>query len=184
VFTIRKEIPTDIDAREALLDTCFGQTRHTKTSERLREGRLPARNLALSATAADRLIGTVRLWHISAGYKGGKLSCPALLLGPLAVSPEYQSLGVGSALMHASIEAATLLGHRAILLVGDAPYYARFGFSAEKTNALYLPGPFARERFLALELVPKALEDVQGLIAATGQLTSMPNALSQLPQAA
>ena len=54
------------------------------------------------------------------------------------------------------------LGHRAILLVGDAPYYARFGFSAEKTGSLAMPGPYERHRLLALELVEGALDGARG----------------------
>ena len=78
MVTIRHERPSDIAAREALLNQCFGGARFTKASERLREGRLPAEGLSFVATDRGRLAGTVRLWHVSAGP--GR---PALLLGPL-----------------------------------------------------------------------------------------------------
>jgi predicted N-acetyltransferase YhbS len=93
----------------------------------------------------------------------------ALLLGPLAVDPSVKSAGIGSALMHHAIAEARRLGHRAILLVGDAPYYARFGFSAEKTGRLAMPGPYERHRFLALELADGALDGATGVLKATGR---------------
>ena len=149
MITIRDERPTDIPAREALLDACFGEARHAKTSERLREGRKAADGLSLVLTMDGRLVGTVRLWHVGAGPDR-----PALLLGPIAVDPALQGLGLGAKLMRAALERAAARGHGAVLLVGDAPYYARFGFSAALTERLRLPGPYERERFLALELRP------------------------------
>ncbi|MCY1559456.1 hypothetical protein D9M68_964990 [compost metagenome] len=71
-------------------------------------------------------------------------------------------------MLHA-ISEAKRLGHKAILLIGDAGYYGRFGFSAEKTGALSMPGPYERHRFLALELVPGALDDAAGTLKATGR---------------
>jgi predicted N-acetyltransferase YhbS len=161
-FAIRAERASDVAAREALLDACFGHDRHLRTCQRLRDGRAPAEGLAFSAVARGRLVGTVRLWHVSAG------GIPALILGPLAVASSCRKLGVGAALMNHALAAATARGHRAVLLLGDAPYYARFGFSAEKARELQLPGAFERERLLALELVPGALDGGWGMIAATG----------------
>lgn len=94
---------------------------------------------------------------------------PALLLGPLAVDPALKSAGIGSALMRHAVAEATRLGHCAILLVGDAAYYGRFGFSAEKTGAMSMPGPYERERFLALELVEGALADAGGTLRPAGR---------------
>lgn len=93
----------------------------------------------------------------------------ALLLGPLAVDPALKSTGIGSALMRHAVAEAARLGHRAILLVGDAPYYGRFGFSAEKTGALAMPGPYERHRFLALELASGALDGAQGPLRPAGR---------------
>ena len=165
MIQIRAEHHHDVGARERLLDACFGANRRTKTSERLRAGRLPARGLAFSATRAGRLVGTLRLWHVEAGN-----GIPALLLGPLAVDPALQRHGLGRVMMHAALGRAEALGHGAVLLVGDAPYYARFGFAEERTAGLTLPGPFARARFLGLELKPGALEGAAGLVRATGVL--------------
>jgi predicted N-acetyltransferase YhbS len=90
------------------------------------------------------------------------------MLGPLAVESTSRKLGAGTALMEHALAAATARGHRAVILLGDAPYYARFGFSAQRMAELSLPGPFERDRLLGLELVPDALEGARGMIVATG----------------
>ncbi|MGB3390091.1 MAG: N-acetyltransferase, partial [Pseudaminobacter sp.] len=99
----------------------------------------------------------------------GEGDVPALLLGPLAVDPAWKDHGLGSALMRHAIAQARRLGHRAVLLVGDAPYYARFGFSADKTGRLAMPGPYERHRFLALELVEGALDGAHGVLKPCGR---------------
>ena len=170
VIQIRDEFHRDVEAREALLDRCFGSSRLEKTCERLREGRLPARGLSLVAEEIGRVIGTVRLWHVSAGPHH-----PALMLGPLAVDPTRQGLGLGGALVQQSLARATALGHDAVLLVGDAAFYERFGFSSRPTGSLRLPGPYESGRFLARELRPGALEGARGLVAATGPLEERPD---------
>jgi len=133
-----------------------------RTCQRLRDGRAPAEGLALSAVRQGRLVGTVRLWHVSVG------GIPALMLGPLAVEASSRQLGVGAALMDHALAVAKARGHRAVILLGDAPYYARFGFSAAKTGGLSLPGAFERDRLLGLELGEGALDDAWGMIAPTG----------------
>jgi predicted N-acetyltransferase YhbS len=165
MIRIDREAPAEAGAREALLDLALGRRRRKRTSERLRDGRLPAEGLCFSAkTKNGRLIGTVRLWPVSAGRER-----PALLLGPLAVHPAYRNRGVGSTLVRAAIEKAAALGHRAVILVGDEAYYKRFGFSRVLTEHLRLPGPFERDRFLAFELIPAALRDARGMVVATGE---------------
>jgi len=161
-FAIRAEQSSDIAARERLLDACFGEGRHARTCQRLRDGRAPAEGLAFSAVRQGRLVGTVRLWHVDAGGRA------ALVLGPLAVDPSCRELGVGGALMRAALAEAAARGHGAVILLGDAPYYARFGFTADKMAALALPGPFERDRLLGLELRDGALDGAAGLIVATG----------------
>jgi predicted N-acetyltransferase YhbS len=164
MITIRRELGKDAAAREALLDLGYGAVRFSKVSHRLREGRLPAAGLAFVACDHGRLIGTVRLWDVAAG--DGR---PALLLGPLTVHPSHRHRGVGSALMRHALAAAARLGHRAVMLVGDAAYYERFGFSTKKTRSLWLPGRYDAHRFLALELSPGALDGAIGLVRATGR---------------
>lgn len=162
--TVTGETAADSAGREALLDRAMGPGRKRKSSEKLRRGRRPSEGLAFVARdGAGRVVGTVRLWDVGIGDRA------ALLLGPLAVEPSLKGAGVGSALMrHAAAEAARL-GHKAILLVGDAAYYERFGFSAEKTGPLAMPGPYERHRLLALELEPGALDGARGVLMPSGR---------------
>jgi predicted N-acetyltransferase YhbS len=140
----------------------MGLERFARTCERLREGRLPARGLSFVADDSGEIVGTVRLWHVAAGDR------PALMLGPLAVDCARRSAGVGGALMRHALGKANALGHEAVLLVGDAPYYRRFGFSCDPVAGLDLPGPVDRARFLGLELSPGALEGASGMVRPTG----------------
>ena len=167
---IRNEIPADVEARDDLLDRVWGPSRFGKTAERLREGRKPAAGLSFVAEHDGTIVGTVRLWHVSAGP--GR---PALLLGPLAIDEATRCRGIGGALMGRAITAAWRRKHRAVLLVGDAAYYQRFGFSAEKTGGLWLPGPYDRHRLLACELMPGALDGAGGLVTATGKAAPAPS---------
>jgi hypothetical protein len=169
-FAIRAEKASDVVAREALLDAAFGENRHARTCQRLRDGRAPAEGLALSAVVRGKLVGTVRLWHVSAG------GVPALALGPLAVDSAFRKLGAGAALMTCALAAARARGHRAVLLLGDAAYYGRFGFSAAKTAELMLPGAYEQERLLGIELVPGALDGAWGMIVPTGGSLPKPKA--------
>jgi predicted N-acetyltransferase YhbS len=166
MLTIRHERQGDIAVREAILDQAFGEERFRKSSERLREGRLPAEGLSFVATEHRRVIGTARMWGVDLG-NGAR----ALLLGPVAVACDAQRRGIGAALVKRALRSARKLGYDAVVLVGDAPYYGRFGFSAGKTGALAMPGPFEPQRLLALELVAGALDGVQGVIAPAAQPT-------------
>lgn len=171
-FTIRGEAAADVAVREALLDAAFGPARFLKTCERLREGRAPAPGLALVATDVnDDLIATVRLWPILAGGRA------ALLLGPLAVAEHARSVGIGGAMINESLTRAKRLGHRAVLLVGDEPYYRRFGFERRFAERLVMPGPVERARFLGLELAPGALDGARGrVLPASAPAYDLPRA--------
>ncbi len=160
MISIRQEQRSDVAAREALLDAAYGDVRFEKPSERLRQGRSPADGLSFVATESDRIVGTVRLWDILAGP-----DCPALLLGPLAVHPDSRNRGIGSALMRRALAAARRRSHGAVLLVGDASYYSRFGFSVEKTGSVHLPGLKNQPRLLGCELKLGALESARGTIS-------------------
>ena len=174
-IAVRAETAADAPARDALIDRAMGPNWRRKASHRLRRGRRPSEGLAFVAVdEAGGIAGTVRLWDVRAGDGG----IAALLLGPLAVDPAMKSAGIGSALMRHAVAEARRLGHHAVLLVGDAPYYARFGFGAEKTGALAMPGPYERERFLALELKEGALDGASGTLVATGR-KARPEPLAQ-----
>lgn len=160
-------------AVERLLDVAFGEARWQKTCQRLRDGQVPRADLSLVAldkteNGGDALVGTVRLWPVLIGRRR------ALLLGPLAVDPAWRSQGIGAVLMHEAIARARAAGEPAILLVGDAPYYNRFGFRADLTRDMLLPGPVERDRFLALELVPGALTGARGLVRPADPRHALP----------
>jgi len=177
MISIRHERPADIDAREALLDEAFGEARYRKASERLREERLPAEGLAFIAAENKRVVGTARLWNVGCGNGQS-----ALLLGPVAVSAGCRGEGIGAALVRRALREARQLGHAAVILVGDAPYYSRFGFSGAKAQALWMPGPFERHRLLAVELIPRALDGARGMISATGRREPKPDLAALLAQ--
>ncbi len=169
-FTIAGETLEHVLAREALLDRAMGEGRRRKSSEKLRRGRLHADGLAFAALGEDgQLAGTVRLWNVHAGLDAFGFPVSALLLGPLAVDPSAAGCGIGSALMRHAIDEAKDRGHGAIILVGDPEYYERFGFTAEKTGELAMPGPYEKRRFLALELKPGHLDGAHGILRASGR---------------
>jgi len=146
---------------ETLLDIAFGTDRQRKTSYRLRDGVPPEAGLCWVVERVDhhRVEATIRYWPVRIGGQ-----VPALLLGPIAVAPQRRSEGIGGVLIRQTLQAAQALGHRIVLLVGDEPYYGRFGFSRALTEGLALPGPVDRDRFLGLELVPGALDGVRGVV--------------------
>jgi predicted N-acetyltransferase YhbS len=157
--------PSDHDTIEHLLDLSFGSDRHAKTSYRLREGSTAVPGLSLVVRDPGvHLSGTISFWPLCIGAD----NAPALLLGPLAVHPDRQNLGVGLALMKEGLARAKAMGHRLVLLVGDQPYYARVGFKRLPDRLLTLPGPVDPDRFLYLELVPGALQGVGGLVKGAG----------------
>ena len=159
---VTDECRGDVRDREALLDAAFGPARFAKTCQKLRRGRQPAAGLALVAKQGATLVGTLRLWHVTAG------DVPALLLGPLAVAAHARRFGLGARLMDEALRRARQAGHAAVLLVGDPEYYARFGFSHALAEPLALPGPVEVRRFLGVELRTGALAGARGLLRATG----------------
>ena len=176
--SLRLEKRRDVEARERLLDAAFGDTRFAKTCERLRETNRAAAGLSLVAVKQGRLVGTLRLWPVVTGHGRS-----ALLLGPLAVDAAERSAGIGARLIRLAIKRARRAGHTAIVLVGDAPYYARFGFSPDLTQSLDLPGPVDRARFLGLELVPGALSGASGVLQPAAVMPMSPKPIT-LPLAA
>ena len=160
-YVIIPETAGDAAEVQSLLDQCFGLARRTKTTYRLREGESPVDALChVARDRSGRLIGANSFWDLRIGDAG----VPALLLGPLAVAPDLQGMGLGRALMRRGIANARDLGHRLIVLVGDEPYYARVGFRQVPEGQLLLPGPVDPARLLYLELAPGALTEARGLV--------------------
>ncbi len=154
---------TEADAApiERLHARAFGPGRYARTAFRLREGTEPIRDLCLTARVGTLLVGSVRLSPLLIGA-----DTPAVLLGPITIEPVFQSKGVGSLLMNRALEDARKLGHKLLLLVGDEPYYRRFGFKPVPRGRLSLPAPVDPARFLVCELAEGAFEGVNGLVRA------------------
>ncbi|MEJ8572260.1 N-acetyltransferase [Microbaculum marinum] len=154
---IVNEQPDHVPAIEAMLDEAFGPGRFARTAYRVREGTEPIAELSFVALLGNRPAGAVRLSPITIG------GTPALFLGPLVVHPDHKNRGIGLALMLRSLQAARACGHRLVVLVGDAPYYARAGFAPIPAGQVRLPGPVDPARLLAMELVPGALAEARGM---------------------
>lgn len=157
---IRPEQPSDAEPIERLHERAFGPGRFARTAYRLREDASPRLDLSFTALVGTLLVGSVRLTQVAAG------TTSAFMLGPLTVDPAFENRGIGAALMRRSMEAARATDRKLILLVGDAPYYSRFGFRRVPPGQLRLPGPVDAERFLAAELAEGALAEAAGAVLA------------------
>lgn len=137
---IEAESPSDAADVRTLVDAAFGPGRFAKTAERLREASMPIPGAALVAREGERVVGTVRLWPVEVA--GERMA----FLGPLAVAGDRRRDGLGAQLIEAAFAAAEQAGCTGVLLVGDMPYFARFGFTPA---AIRLPGPVDPARVLA-----------------------------------
>lgn len=156
-LVIRAEQPADAEPIERLHERAFGPGRFARTAERLREGAPHIPELSFTALVGTLLVGSVRLTPVLAG------EARALMLGPLTVDPAFEKRGIGSGLMTRAIAAARERNeHALVLLVGDEPYYSRFGFRRVPDGQLVMPGPVDPDRFLALELREGALGEAKG----------------------
>lgn len=136
---------------EALLDAAFGPDRHGRTAYRVREGLSPIGHLSFAKVEDGRLVGAIQCWPVQLEGDDGDV-LPLTMVGPVAVAPDRQGTGIGHDLMQRAIAAA---GDDApLMLVGDAPYYARFGFAVERTGGWRMPGPYDPARVLARGDVP------------------------------
>lgn len=133
MLALSPEGPEDGPQIEALLDRAFGPDRLKKKSYRYREGVAPLPELCLVARERGLLVGSIRYWPIRLEEH------PALLLGPLAIDPSRQGLGIGRALTHATLQIAQAEGWRLIFLVGDPGYYVRYGFQVAPPTVV-MPG--------------------------------------------
>lgn len=161
MFRLHPERPADGDEVEMLYDLAFAPGRHALSSYQLREGVAPV--TALSRVARDdydALAGAIRYWPVRIGRAGHA----ALLLGPVAVHPTRQGEGLGALLILETLEDARALGWERAILIGDEPYYRRFGFTRAAARALEFPKPINRKRLLAKELVDGGMQGVSGLV--------------------
>ncbi|HEV7439201.1 MAG TPA: N-acetyltransferase [Methylobacterium sp.] len=159
-LVIRPEHPDDGPAIERLHARAFGPGRFARTAYRLREGVRHLPDLSFTALVGTYLVGSVRIGPALAGAE------PLLVLGPLTVDPSFDGRGIGAGLMRTGLDAARAGGHGLVILVGDAPYYARFGFTPVPPGQLTLPGPVDPARFLWLELAEGACARARGNVSA------------------
>jgi len=152
---LRQERREDWWEVEALYDLCFAPGREALSSYRLREGVPPVPELCLvSRDEAEVLGGAIRCWPVKVG------GAQAILLGPVAVHPTRQGEGLGALLMYRVIEIARGLGLPRILLVGDASYYGRFGFT--RLDGVTMPPPTNPDRVLGLALAEGGWRGISG----------------------
>lgn len=165
-FDIRIETAADATALSKLSAEAFGPGRFARTAYRVREGVPPIAPLCLTGWLDDGLVGGVRFTAIKMGAREG-----GALLGPLVVDPAVKGKGYGKALVSEGLTRAKTHGFGLVLLVGDMPYYGRFGFAPVTPGKITLPGPVDPGRLLAVELQPGMLESVGGQVAAHPHLT-------------
>jgi predicted N-acetyltransferase YhbS len=157
-LTIMPETADDALAIERLHERTFGPGRYARTAYRLREGVAHRPDLSFTARIGTLLVGSVRLSPVCIG------ATPALLLGPLTVEPPFRNHGIGRALIERALDTARTAGYRLVILVGDMPYYGRFGFRPIPKKQAVMPGPVDPARLLVAELVEGAFEGVSGAV--------------------
>ncbi|WP_295559635.1 N-acetyltransferase [uncultured Hyphomicrobium sp.] len=162
-ITTRPATPEDIPLISALHDRAFGPGRFVRTAYRVREQMGPGREISdfcRLVTDGNRIVAAIRMSEIAIGGKPG-----AALLGPIVVAPDYERQGYGRTLITEAMEAARAAGVRIVILVGDEPYYGRFGFKPIPPGLITLPGPVNPARLLAAELQSDALAHYSGQIS-------------------
>jgi predicted N-acetyltransferase YhbS len=131
------------EAVEQLLDDAFGPDRHQRTAYKLRMAGTEIGALSFGIMDEGMLTASIQCWPVRIG------ATPLVLVGPVAVAPDRQGKGLGHRLMHATLDAAALIGDPAMVMIGDPEYYGRFGFTAQQTGGWTLPGPWETHRLLA-----------------------------------
>jgi predicted N-acetyltransferase YhbS len=169
MFRLMRERPEDGPEVEWLLDLAFAPGRTALSSYRLREGVPPVAELCtVVRDEYDALAGCIRYWPV----RIGKTGTPALLLGPVAVHPTRQGEGIGALLMRETLAEAAELGWERVILVGDLPYYARFGFSREPVRTITFPAPYNPDRLLGKALIPPGFDGCSGMVRSWNARTA------------
>lgn len=156
----RPEGPHDAPLIDALIDRAFGPGRHAKAAERLRENNSLLPDLSFTAWEGERLVGSVRMWPVAIG------GAPVVFLGPIAVEAQLRKHRIGQTLVERACEAAAKAGWPAVLLVGDAPYFERVGFSAAPAKGVVMPGPVDQRRVLLKALREGGADGLAGLVTS------------------
>lgn len=162
MYALTQECTDDWWEVENLLDTAFAPGRTALSSYRLREGVGPVATLCIVARDGEGVLaGAIRFWPIMIGD-----DTRALLLGPIAVHPTRQGEGLGATLMAHALDEARVEGWQYVVLVGDEPYYSRFGFTRDLARDIDFPPPTISERVLAQSLQTGGCDAVHGRVRA------------------
>ena len=154
----RPEGPHDAPLIDALIDRAFGPGRHAKAADRLRENNRLLADLSFTAWDGEELVGSVRMWPVAIG------GAPVVFLGPIAVESQMRKHRIGQTLVERACEASAAAGWPAVLLVGDAPYFERVGFSAAPAKGVVMPGPVDQRRVLLKALRKGGANGLGGLV--------------------
>lgn len=160
-IVVRPASPEDLADIRDLHARAFGPGRFARTAYRVREGTPEFSPFCRVCRIDGRLAAAVRFTPVLIGGKGG-----ALLLGPLAVEPDFANQGYGRGLVGKALQDARGSGIALVVLVGDEPYYTRLGFKRVPAGQIALPGPANPERILAVELAEGSLAAYSGLVVA------------------
>jgi putative acetyltransferase len=162
MLTIRPEGPADYPAISELNRRAFEGEAEPRLVEALRrtDGFIPG--LSLVAVQDELIVGHI-LFSVVHLWDGGQ-STPLLSLAPMAVLPEYQNQGIGSALVSEGLRHCRALGYRAVVVLGHPNYYPRFGFILAREKGVKLPFEAPDEACMVLELYPHALDGIQGSV--------------------
>lgn len=178
MFRLLPERAGDQDEVEALYDLAFAPGRQALSSYRLRDGAAPVEGLSrIARDEFDALVGAIRFWPVRIGEAGA----PALLLGPVAVHPTRQGEGLGGLLIADGVDRAREQGWARVVLVGDEPYYRRFGFTRAAAAALAFPPPTNPARLLARPLADGAFDGVSGMVRRWGAAVERSAGVSARP---
>lgn len=160
--TVRVETAADIHAVRKLNKKAFKGNSESKLVDAIREADYFIPGLSLVAEKDGVIVGHILFTPIRIVAVKGET--PALALAPMAVLPEFQNKGIGSALVKRGLGECKKAGHKIIVVVGHDEYYPRFGFVKAAVKGLELPFEAPDEVFMALELVPGALDGVKGMV--------------------
>ena len=156
---IRREEPQDIAAIRIVNEQAFGGSVEANAIDALRDR--GAATLSLVAVIDEQVVG--HLFFSLVTIESPDRSWPGLGLAPLAVLPEYQGQGIGTALMNAGLEECRQLGHARVIVLGHPAYYPRFGFERASAYGVRFEYEAPDEACLILALQPGALDGVSGV---------------------
>jgi len=156
---IRPETIQDQEAIWSVNQAAFEGDAEANLVDALRDGGFT--EVSLVGEVNGEIVGHILFSRVTIVTEAGTLV--ALSLAPMAVLPRHQRRGIGTRLVETGLEACREAGHRIVIVLGHPEFYTRFGFSAELARRL--ESPFGGgEAWMALELVPGALDGVKGRV--------------------